>query len=417
MNRNQLFETLRMAFASLTANRMRSVLTILGVVIGIATVITISSIITGLNNKVAAFSNSFGTNSVYAFHMPIGVRPTPELLARKRLTVEEAFAMRALPHIVGVNPAIRHVNQAYQSGEESVKYRGKSVQSTILEGDSDQIGVTNNLSMRQGALFTPEQAQHHANVVVLCNDTAQKLFGEESAVGKDVEIQGEIFTVTGVADKKKQPFGSGKNPEDNMAYMPLGTFHKLFPGDKDVWITARYDKPENKTLVEEEMRTLLRIYRKVPVARDDDFAIFTPDAIVALWGSITSGLVLFMIAVSSVGLMVGGVGVMNIMLVSVTERTREIGIRKAIGATRRSILIQFTTEAMALCALGGVIGVLTGGAITLAVRLAVPALPAAMSLPWTVTALIAASSIGLVFGIYPAWKAASLDPIDALRYE
>ncbi len=410
-------ETIRMALESLRANRMRSALTILGVVIGVATVIIISSIITGLNNKVQAFADAFGTNSIFVFHMPVDVQPTAELLARRRLTVEEAIAMRSLPHVVAVDPAIRYQDPQFDIGQESVKYRGKAVQQTILEGDTDAMPETSDLPMKEGAIFTAEQDRQRANVVVLGYDTAGKLFGQESAMGKDVEIHGELFSVIGVVGKRQQLFGSGANPEDNIAFVPLGTFRKLMPGQKDVWISIRYDEPKNQALVEDEVRTLLRIARKVPTQKDDDFAIFTPQAAVEFWTQLTGGLVLFMIAVSSVGLMVGGVGVMNIMLVSVTERTREIGVRKAIGATRGSILLQFTAEAVTLCALGGALGVAIGGLFTLAIRLSFAGLPASMSTLWTTVSFTVSCLIGLVFGIYPAWKAATLNPIDALRYE
>ena len=417
MNLGAIGETLQMALESLRANRLRSGLTILGVVIGVATVIIISSIITGLNNKVANFASSFGTNSIYVFHMPINTQPTAALLARRRLTVAEAIDMRSLPHVVAVNPAQRYQDPTYGIGEESVKYRGKSIQNTLLEGDTEQMPQTADLSFKQGAIFTLEQNQHRDNVVVLGYDTADKLFGEQSPVGKDVQIRGEIFTVLGVLSKHKQLFGSGPNPQDNIAYMPLNTFHKILPDQKDVWITVRYDQAQNKSLVEDEIRTQLRIARKVPTQSDDDFDIFTPDALVQLWSQITGGLVLFMIAVSSVGLMVGGVGVMNIMLVSVTERTREIGVRKALGATRKGILLQFTAEAVTLCAVGGVLGVAFGGLVTIAVRYSIAALPASMSTVWTTVSFSISCLIGLVFGIYPAWKAATLNPIDALRYE
>ena len=184
-----------------------------------------------------------------------------------------------------------------------------------------------------------------------------------------------------------------------------------------MWVSVKYDDPKNKALVQEEIRELLRIRRNVRVEAPDDFEIFGPDSLSKLWGQLTGGLVLFMIAVSSVGLMVGGVGVMNIMLVSVTERTREIGVRKAIGATKRTFLTQFTTEAVTLCAVGGVIGILVGAALTWIIYFLPIGLPATVSTAWIIIGFGVSCAIGLLFGIYPAWKAANLDPIEALRYE
>jgi len=236
-------------------------------------------------------------------------------------------------------------------------------------------------------------------------------------VGKEVSIESSLYTVIGVVEKRKQPFGGGKNPQDNCAYFPYGTFENIHPEVKDMWVSVKYDDPVNKSLVEEEIRELLRVRRKVKVEAPDNFEIFGPDSLSRLWNQLTLGLSLFMLAVSSVALMVGGVGVMNIMLVSVTERTREIGIRKALGATKRTILTQFTTEAVTLCAIGGVIGVLVGAIITWIVYLLPIGLPATVSTFWVLFGFGVACTIGLLFGIYPAWKAANLDPIEALRYE
>ncbi|TCK72631.1 ABC transporter permease [Acidipila rosea] len=412
-------ESVRMAMETLRGNKLRSGLTILGVVIGVATVIAISSIINGVNNKFQTFVDSLGTNVIWVFHMPvINVRPTAAMLARKKLTFDDADAIRKLPHVVAVDPSQQYQDFALGVGSVAVKYGSKKIQHTTLQGDSPSYSKVQDVELREGRVFNQMDEDRAADVVVLGYDTADTLFGNTDPLGKEVEINGDLFTVIGVLGKAKQPFGSGKNPQDNIAIFPLVTFRKIHREVQDVWISVKYDDPANKSIVEEEIRSLLRARRRVRVEQPDNFAIFSPDSISRLWSQITSGLVIFMIAVSSVGLMVGGVGVMNIMLVSVTERTKEIGVRKAIGATKRNIMVQFTVEAITLCALGGVLGITTGALITLAVRLAMgAALPASMSTLWAVIGFTVSLAIGLVFGIYPAWKAANLDPIEALRYE
>jgi len=411
-------ESVRMALETLRTNKLRSGLTILGIVIGVTTVITISSVINGLNNNIEDLVRSIGSNVIWVFHMPvIGVRPTIEQLQRKKLTAEDAEAMQALPHVVASDAGKQYQDFRFGLGAVSMRYGNKKVQHTILGGDQGSTQIVNEWVLTSGRMYTAGEDQRRANVVVIGHDSAEDLFEKENPIGKEINIEGEIFTVIGVLDKQKRAFGSGKNPDDNSAYMPLSTFNKLHPEIKDVWISVKYDDPKNKALVEDEIRELLRRRRKVHVQQDDNFEIFSPDSITRLWNQITSGLFGFMIAVSSVGLMVGGVGVMNIMLVSVTERTREIGVRKALGATKKNILLQFTLEAMTLCALGGVIGVLIGAIVTLAVRVAVASLPASMSTLWAAIGFGVSCAIGLIFGIYPAWKAANLDPIEALRYE
>ena len=237
---------------------------------------------------------------------------------------------------------------------------------------------------------------------------------QRDATGKDVTIAGMVFTVVGVMDKQKQAFGGGKNPEDNKAFFPVTTFHKIHPEILDYWISLKFDDQKNKALVQDELTELLRRRRKVKNEAPDNFAIFGTDSLTRLWDQITFGLFALMLSLSAVGLLVGGVGVMNIMLVSVTERTREIGVRKAIGATKQKILTQFTLEAMTLCAVGGLIGVLGGSVIGFGLHYV---FPAALSAGWIVAAFLSSCGIGLVFGIYPAWKAANLNPIEALRYE
>jgi putative ABC transport system permease protein len=407
-----------MALDTLRANKLRSGLTILGIVIGVITVIVISSFINGLNNRVAEIADSLGTNVLLITRLPFGIgRPTTEQLTRKQFTLEDALALRSLSHVVTTDASVRYTKQ-FGVGDVSAKYQGHKVANVIIQGNTAQVADVSNLVLLSGRVFTDEEDQRHAAVCLLGYDTADKLFvNGEDPIGKEVNVETGLYTVIGVLDKRKQLFGSGQNPQDNAIYFPMGTFHNLHPEVLEMFISAKYDDPANKSLVEEEMREMMRIRRKVKISADDNFDIFGTDSINKLWEQITGGLFGLMVAVSSVGLMVGGVGVMNIMLVSVTERTREIGIRKAIGATKHTILIQFTTEAVTLCAVGGIVGVMLGAAITGIIYMLPIGMSPTLSTVWVFTGFGVSCAIGLIFGIYPAWKAANLDPIEALRYE
>ncbi len=410
-------ETVKMALDTLRTNKLRSGLTILGIVIGVMTVIVISSVVNGLNNSVGSFVESLGSNVLFVFRFPVfGQRPTTEMLTRKQMTYEDAMAMRDLPHVVAVSPVLQHTdnNAPGRSGSTSIKAGGQKMQNTILEGDTPAAKDVTELNLVEGRFFNESDQERATKVTVLGRDTADELFGVGSALGKEVDVGGMVFTVIGVLDKQKQPFGGGKNPNDNKAFFPITTFHQMHPEQLDYWISLKYDDPKNRVAVEDELTELLRRRRKVANEKPDNFAIFGTDSLTRLWTNITGGLFLLLFALSSVALLVGGVGVMNIMLVSVTERTREIGVRKAIGATKRTILTQFTLEAMTLCAVGGVIGLMIGAVIALGLKLL---LPSALSPMWVLVAFLSSCGIGLVFGIYPAWKAANLNPIDALRYE
>ncbi|HWT66051.1 MAG TPA: ABC transporter permease [Terracidiphilus sp.] len=411
-------ESIRLALDTLRKNKLRSALTVLGISIGIATVILISSAINGLNTNIDQFIRSLGTNALWVYRFePFGGRPSTAELNRKQLTYEDSVAMRQLPHVTAVDAALFIQDFRTGLGGATIKHGAHKIQNTVLQGDTTDVKETANLDIVNGRLWTESEEERAAHVVVLGSDSAADLFPGEDPIGKDIDCEGGIFTVIGVLDKQPQPFGSGRNAQDNSAFFPLETFRLMHPEIKDFWITVKYDDPKNKSIVLDSLRELLRRRRAVRVEQDDNFAIFGPDSLTRLWNSLTGGLFLFMVAVSSVGLIVGGVGVMNIMLVSVTERTREIGIRKAIGATRKNILLQFTLEAVTLCLVGGVLGILTGALLTLILHFAVPFLHAALSAAWVIIAFVVAAAIGLLFGIYPAWKAASLDPIEALRYE
>ena len=408
-------ESVRMALDTLRANKLRSALTILGIVIGVTSVIAISSVINGLNTSVSTLVEQFGSNVLWVFRFPvIGVRPTSEMLARKQMTYDDMIAIGQLPHVVASTAALQYTNYQFNEGSVVAKFGQRKSENVSLEGDTPANQVVYDKVIQEGRFFTQADQDRAADVTVLGHDVEQDLFGSIDPIGQDVVIAGRTFTVIGVYEKQKTAFGGGKNPDDSVAYFPLTTFKKLHPEILDYWISAKFDDQKNKALVTDEIRELLRRRRKVRNELPDNFAIFSSDSITKLWNQITGSLFLLMFGLSTLGLMVGGVGVMNIMLVSVTERTREIGVRKAIGATKKTILLQFTLEEIVLCAVGGVVGIMVGSALALALSVIISS---QVSLLWILAAFLVSCGIGLIFGIYPAWKAANLNPIDALRYE
>jgi len=413
-------EEVLLALDTLRKNPLRSALTILGIVIGITTVITVTSVINGLNDNVLGGIRDLGSDTIIAYRFPWASlsRPPSDWFNRKELQPEWAEDIARMPHVAAASPSMRIFMPQFGSGTADVRrgaFRSKNV---ILQGNSPSITEIFDLKLAFGRAFNETDTEHRAPVVMLGFDTTRTLFPESAAnsIGQEVTIDGQLFTVIGAFEKRRQGISGGANPEDNIAIMPVTTLRKLYPNQKDYVLFVKAKDPSVVAEAVEETRDVLRRKRRLTNEKPDDFALFTSDYFLDLWNKISGLIFILMFAVASVGLLVGGIGVMNIMLVSVTERTREIGVRKAIGAKRSNILVQFLIEAVTLSALGGVIGVLFGSAISLLLKYGIR-MPAVLSFFWIATALIMCALIGIVFGVYPAWKAARLDPVEALRYE
>lgn len=414
-------ENISFATTAITAHKLRSALTILGIVIGVATVISMVSIIQGFNNNVIRDFQSFGATLVQFQKYDPGFGPgsrDESQRQRRNLTVEDAEALKRLvPAMAAVSP------ERYWSmgGTDSipvpdVKYKNREGTPDTVVGVTEDYPLANNHFVGEGRFIGAGDVLRSASVTVLGSDVADAIFAGEVAVGKQILMRGRRYEVIGVMEKQGSRFGESV---DSHVYLPISTFDIHFPWikrDAGVNIATIPRQPEQVQQIIEEGTAVLRARRNVPFNKPNDFGVMTPDKLIGNFQQVTGGITLAMVFISSIALLVGGVGVMNIMLVSVTERTREIGIRKAIGAVRRDIVTQFLIEAMTLSAIGGIIGISIGYLISFIVR---GATPLSTSTPlWAVMLGLSVSvSIGLFFGIYPAWKAAKLDPIESLRYE
>jgi putative ABC transport system permease protein len=412
MTRSTLISGVGMALDTIRGHKTRAVLTVLGVIIGTGAVIGVGSILAGLDGAITNILKSFGPTTLVVFKFKIGVRTsdlTPEEMRRKPLTYENARAIEErCPAVLHVSPYLfadwRVLNRA--------RYKGNDIYQVDLGGTEEGYAAGGTV-MKFGRFFTDMESRHHMPIVVIGEDVQKAFFATSDPVGKWIDVNGHQFEVIGVMER---PAASFPGSQDLRILFPYFTMHKLFPSLKENMLIV-IARPGMMTQAEDEVRTVLRIERRVPNNQPDSFSISTSEQMVEDFHKVTAMVALVVVVLSSIGLLVGGIGVMNIMLVSVTERTREIGIRKAIGARRSDIVLQFLTEAVVLTALGGMLGMFFGWLVSLLARLVFPSLPTAVPL-WAVTLGVAVSvGVGLFFGIWPATRAARLDPVVALRYE
>ena len=414
----QARENFLAAMDTLRSSKVRSALTVLGIVIGVSSVISMASIIQGLNKFIADKVESLGSRTYFITRFPPGMDPAhmPERI-RTRKYIEYNYA----EFIRQAAPDVRNVNtvgtRGFFFGDSNLVVAGnRSVEKVIVRGAEPQYTEAIPLfSIERGRFISTFDEEHARPVVVLGAAISESLYPNEDAVGKTVRINGSEYEVIGVFEHDQGLFlGPGV---DIFCIIPLSNFKKHYPEAKELIMLFTVPKDVNVETAQGEVIQALRRLRRVPPERDDDFEVSSPDFLSNLWNNLTGALVILTTVISSIGLLVGGIGVMNIMLISVTERTQEIGIRKAIGARRADIRLQFLLEAVVLTLVGGTIGILIGAGISTLVRTAVPSVPATLSYLWVTIGFGISVGVGLFFGYYPARLAANLDPIDCLRYE
>ncbi|MFN7996289.1 MAG: ABC transporter permease [Bryobacteraceae bacterium] len=399
----------QLALTTVREHKMRSFLTVLGVIIGTGAVIGVGSIIAGLDGAITNILKSFGPDTIVVLRGSAMGNWTPEELKRKPLTREDALAIEErCPSVEHASPYLfPSWNQIHKA-----RYKGNDLYNIDLGGTEEGYAAGGTV-MLQGRFFTDLESRHHMPVVVVGEDIGKSWFPNVDAVGKWIDVDGHAVQVIGVMQR---PAASFPGQDDNRILMPYFSMRKLYPGANEHMLIV-IARAGLLARAQDEVRTILRIQRKVPNNKPDNFSLSTAEQMIEDFHRITGTVALVMVILSSIGLLVGGIGVMNIMLVSVTERTREIGIRKAVGARRSDIIVQFLTEAVVLTGLGGVIGLFLGWCVSLLTGLVFSNLPTAVPLWAAASGILVSVGVGLFFGIWPAGRAANLDPVVALRYE
>ena len=411
-------ESVRTAAQMVRAHKLRSTLTVLGVAIGVLSVISVAAIIHGLNLYVDGKVQELGSNTLLVSRFPAFVPVehwTEDIRRRKHLTAADARAIaEQCRSCVIATPMLTRFPLFGQTTE--VRFRNHRVDVPLVRGAEPAMTRAFPIFVvNKGRMFTDAEDAHSAQVCVIGLAIADSLFGPLDPVGRTLRLNGLEFEVIGVWEKHQGLFGGPGL--DDVIVIPYRTFNKLWPEIEEQILGVAAADPTLLPRAEQEVVEILRRRRHVPPEKENDFEITLPEFVYDLWKQLTGAIVLLTLVISSISLVVGGIGVMNIMLVSVTERTAEIGLRKAAGARRADIRRQFITEAVTLTSFGGVLGILLGAALVAVTRWAFPDLPAELSAFWVTAGFALSVGVGLFFGIYPAARAAALDPVACLRYE
>lgn len=408
-----------MAFDSVVSHKFRSFLTILGIVVGILTAVVVASILTGMRQSIVAMFEEYGTNNIYLFHLSTGFGPSNrDERNRKPLTLDDANAVLAqAPNVNDIATVAVNIGSWGTGFDDNMIYKDKNYRWALTDGVTPNYPEITNLKMKTGRWLTDMDNHERRNVLVIGVSAVEALFNGDAdeAVGKVIRMNGDTWEIIGTLEKREAGF-FGENEEDRKIFLPFRTARKVAP-TRDAVLHIAQAKTGHLNDAVDEIESILRVRRGVKIGEPNDFDVKTADSFMKQFDGMIAGIGAAAIAISCLGLLVGGIGVMNIMLVSVTERTKEIGIRKAIGATRKAIVFQFLAEAMALTLLGGVIGIVTSMGISNLILLLLPSLPAKVELWMILLSLGVSLAIGLIFGVLPARKAAKLDPIECLRYE